>query len=174
MPPAHSTPQIGDTVLCDGRRHTVIDPVPVMGPETAARFLAGGKILYEDAQFRIAGSAADLHWDDELGCWYLWGRCLSKADRVLVAELRDRGVLPARRRRMPGSVPAGGEHLELYKALVHGKPAGFMKHELVGVRRGDDPSPALKAACTAAAKCRKKLAHGYADPNDGDPSGEEG
>lgn len=167
MTPPSATPQVGQPVLCDGRRHIIIDPVPVMGDETAARFRAKGRVLFEDATVRVAALAAELRWSDELGAWYLWGRCLSKADRVLVAELRDRGLLVARTTRMPTMVPAGGEHLDLYLALVHGKPKGFLDQQLTPIRRGEPPTPALRAAAEDfAARWRGPHTDGYADPGD--------
>lgn len=167
MTPPSATPQVGQPVLCDGRFLRCIDPVPVMGEETAARFLAKGRVLFEDATVRVVALETDLHWSDELGAWYLWGRCLSKADRVLVAELRDRGLLIARTTRMPSMVPAGGEHLDLYLTLVQGKPAGFLEQQLAPVRRGEPPPPALRAAAEDfAARWQGPHTDGYADPDD--------
>lgn len=142
------------------------------------------------ARFRTQANLADLRWSDELGAWYLWGRLLGAGrgaqvdaagrvlipaptldERKVVAELRDRGLLPMRATRQPGSVPAGGEHVNLHLALFS-KGIDWAQ-ELANVRRGEGLSENANAAIADyGERFRKRLTEGYADPDADDSKGE--
>lgn len=145
------------------------------------------------------GLLADLKWDAGLGAWYMWGRVLSKGrhincphctvdiggkkqhlgcvrcdDRKVVAALRDEGVLPARKTRQPNAVPAGGEHLNLYKTLFHSGSVNWQQ-ELGNVKRGEGLTTAAKShAEKYKAEFVKPLADGYASPGANDSTAGEG
>src|SRR5687767_864474 len=124
-------PKIGDKVLCDGGIHEVVDPAKHMGEDKAQQFLSAGCIMYENKDYRRVGLAADLEWDEEDGHWYLKGRLLSQSDRRLIAEMRDRGVLPSTSKtRKPGDVPMPEEHYDLHKTFCRGKPKGYLHTEV--------------------------------------------
>jgi len=159
-----TTPQIGNAVLCDGRLHIVTDRQKRYARDTDEFVYA---VLFEDPQFRVFALERDLRWSDELGAWYLWGRCLGPEDQQAIVELRDRGLLVARTSRTPTNAPAGGEHLDLYLTLVKDKPKGFLTQQLEPVRRGNPPPPALlDAAAAFSARWHGPHSDGYADPDD--------
>ena len=157
---------VGETVLFDGQTYLLVDILKRYSRELDDLVQL---VVFENINRRVTAVMNDLRWDDDLNCWYLWGRALAKADRAVVAELRDRGLLPARRTRTPGNPPAGGEHLNLYKTLFLGKPAGFWNSVLVTVRQGQDlPSDAVTAIATYTEVFKQPLIDGYAivDAND--------
>ncbi len=157
---------VGETVLCDGQTHLIVD---ILKRYSQKRDEFVYIVVFENLDRRVTGLLDDLRWDDDLKSWYLWGRALAKADRAIVAELRDRGLLPARRTRTPGNPPAGGEHLNLYKTMFRGKLAGFWKSVLVTVRQGKDlPGDAMTAVAAYTEVFKQPLADGYAvaDAND--------
>ena len=160
---------VGETVLCDGQMHLITNIKKRWSDE-------GGEVVqivvFENTNRRVTGMFSDLRWDDECNCWYLWGRALAKADRRVVAELRDRGLLPARRTRTPGNAPAGGEHLNLYKSLFRDQPAGFWDGALGAVRSGGDlPAEAVAVIADYGERFKQKLADGYANPDADDSEG---
>lgn len=162
--PTTATPAIGDAVLCDGRLHRITDKRKRYASETDELIWA---VQFDDAQFRVYALERDLRWSVELGAWYLWGRCLSPEDQRAVIELRDRGLLVARTTRQPTHAPAGGEHLDLYCALVRGKPTGWLEGELGPIRRGEVASTALLAAAQAfSSRWHAPHEDGYAEPGD--------
>jgi hypothetical protein len=124
-------------------------------------------VQFEDPQHRTFALERDLRWSDELKAWYLWGRCLSWESQQAVIELRDRALLVSRTTRTPTHAPAGGEHLDLYLTLVHGKPKGFLEHQLEPIRRGDPaPTALIEAAGAFATRWHGPHTDGYADPGD--------
>ncbi len=160
----------GEGVLCDGQMHLITDTFKRYSKDLEALVLL---VVFENANRRVTGVFADLRWDGELGNWYLWGRALAKPDRIIVAELRDRALLPARRTRTPGNAPAGGEHLNLYKSLFNGRPRGFWDAALAQVRPGGElPPEAVEAIEDYRVRFKQKLVDGYADV-DADDSTEE-
>jgi hypothetical protein len=161
---ATTLPRIGDRVLCDGRMHIVTDRQKRYARDTDEFLYA---VQFEDPQLRTFALERELRWSTELDAWYLWGRCLSPDDQQAVIELRDRGLLVARTTRTPTNAPAGGEHLDLYLALVQDKPKGFLAQQLAPLRRGEPPAPALRAAAEAfAARWRGPHSDGYAEPDE--------
>lgn len=120
-----------------------------------------------EPRFRRVLQPGDLRWHDELGAWYLWGRCLTHEQADLVKELRDRGLVIARTTRTPGHAPAGGEHLDLYLGLFRGRPTSFWETQLELVRRGEGMT---QEAHEAIADFRRRWegphTDGYAEPND--------
>lgn len=149
-----ATPQIGDPVWWDGMMHEVKDPVPLMGPEKAAQFVAKGCIVFENARYRTVAKVADLFWDADLAAYTAIGRALSREDRKRITELRDRGLLPSLSpTRSPGCAPMAEEDLDLYKALCHGKQKGFLEAELARVRKGEEMSAEGKAAIEKGCGC---------------------
>lgn len=162
------TPAIGDPVFFEGLSHSIMD---VTG--TRVRFVSN--LVHETPdgskpRFETFAQLADLKWSDELGAWYLWGRLLGKGrggagadDRAVVAELRDRGILPARSTRRNGQVPAGGEHANLCCTLF--RSGVDWRQEVAALRRGDGLSEVAKQAVAAyKVKFQAKLADGYAEP----------
>lgn len=157
-------PQIGDKVFIDGRYFDVIDPTRLAGPDVAARLAAVGTLVCEDAVLRIHANAADFDEDHEIG-WYLRGRLLCKCmdrgslkphlrendERVMIAELMDRGLIPSKSAlRRPGSAPMAEEHLELCKAFCHGpSKRGLLKEMLDKARRGEPHTGAEQATLAA-------------------------
>lgn len=157
---ATKEPAIGDTVLCDGQTHLIIRTLKRYSNDEEKLFTL---VVFENTERKVTGLLSDLRWDSDLGHWYLWGRCLSKPDRALVAELRDRGLLPARRTRAPGSAPAGGEHLGLYRTLFHGRDTGFWRAAMDRLRAGGGlAEEVLGAIEDYKVVFKKKLVDGYA------------
>ena len=114
-------PQIGNAVICDGASFLIIgfhtrnlETFAVVETDDPTRALV---VSFENPAKLVKCAKRDLRWDDELASWYLWGRLLSPKQKAQVIGMRDRGEIPARNTRMPGSAPAGGEHLNLYRAL---------------------------------------------------------
>ncbi len=115
-------PKIGDVVLCDGEFCVIIGFGGIKNP--AVRSLKPVQTFEEAIGVAFKGSqrlhkmaCSQLRYDDELKKWYPWGRALSFEQKAKVIELRDDGQLPARKARRRGMAPAGGEHLNLWKAL---------------------------------------------------------
>ena len=161
---------VGETVLCDGQMHLIVDTMKRWSQKLEELVEL---VVFENPARKVTGLLSDLRWDDGCSCWYLWGRALAKADRRIVAELRDRALLPARKTRNPGNGPAGGEHLNLYKTLFRDRPAGFWNGALAEVRAGGELSAeAVSAIEDYKKRFKEKLVEGYADP-DADDS-EEG
>lgn len=157
-------PQLGDAVLCDGRLHQVTARRKRYSSETDS-FVTG--VQFENARFRVYALESDFRWSEELGAWYLWGRCLSPEAQQAVIELRKRGLLVQRTTHDPTHAPAGGEHLDLYLALVHGRAPGWLEVQVAAVQRGEAASPALVEAATEfAARWHGPHADGYAEPGD--------
>ncbi|KKN22948.1 hypothetical protein LCGC14_0909910 [marine sediment metagenome] len=161
---------VGEPVLRNGEMHLVTDMVKRFSQEDGTPFML---VVYENTAHKVTALASDQRWDDELGCWYSWGVVISKADRAIVAELRDRGLLPCRKTRTPGNPPAGGEHLNLFKALFHLKPAQFWNAAMAEVRKGGDlPVEAQAAVAAYTERYKQPLSEGYADPDADDSVGE--
>lgn len=162
--------KVGDAVLFDGDMHLVVDQFKRYSRELDALV---GLLVFENTNRKVTILQSDLRWDAADGNWYMWGRSLAKGDRVIVSELRDRGLLPARRTRSPGNGPAGGEHCNLYKALFKNRPAGFWETALAEVRAGGDlPEEAVAAIGDFGVLFRQKLTEGYADPDVDDSQAE--
>jgi hypothetical protein len=154
MTTATRQPNIGDSVICDGASFLIV-AFHARNAETFAveETSEGAKALivtFENPAHLTRCAKRDLRWDDELMSWYLWGRLLSDHQKAQVTGMRDRGEIPARRTRMPGSGPAGGEHLNLYKSLFW---------------RGKDLEDYKR-------RFQEKLTSGFADP-DADDSWED-
>jgi hypothetical protein len=163
-------PKIGDAVFCDGELLQVTAIRQRYAQETGELVAA---CSFENAKVRHYALVRELRWDAELGAWHLWGRVLAHDDAVTVRELRDRGLLPSRRTRMPGSAPAGGEHLDLHLALFHGRPRGWLRAELTAyVGGGEFSDEAKKRFAEFEARWHGPHADGYADP-DAPPSTSE-
>lgn len=152
--------------------------------EIHARPSRGGRPVRARPRFRVRANLADLRWSDEFEAWYLWGRTLAKGkgriaekagnpdQRRIVAELRDRGLLPGRATRQPGSVPAGGEHENLAMAMFCDTGINW-EQELANVQRGDGLSENAHAAvANYAERFKRPLARGYAEPDANDSKGE--
>lgn len=164
------TPAVGDPVVFEGLAHTI---TRIEG----ALFEIESELRHGDKpRFRTVGNLADCLWSSRLGAWYVWGRVLCKGrggvgmdQRQVIAELRDHGVIPSRPTRERGQGPAAGEQHGLYCDLV---AAGVdWTQELGNLRRGEGLSDAAKACCAHHEHGfrSKRLNHGYATPNDGDP-----
>lgn len=153
-------PKVGSTVLCDGelcmiRGFAAQKSATNRGMKEIGKFEGALLVAYEGPRFFHKGRASDLRYDEELDLFYGWGRILSYEQKAQVIKLRDQGRLPARETRNPGNAPAGGEHMNLYKALFAG------------------PGPVDKVKIAAYGKLFKlKLAEGYADPDADDSTGE--
>lgn len=184
-PTATKTPALGDPVFFEGLPHKITLIVGGLVEFSSEKLHEGttltrGNVRVPQTQplFRTSANLADLRWSTELNAWYLWGRLLSKGrggvgtdERLIVAELRDRGLLPARETRPQGSGPAGGEHHNLHAALFRANIN--WAQELANVRRGDGLSANAQAAVTAyGARFKKKLTEGFADPDANDSTGE--
>lgn len=154
------TAVVGETVLCDGETHLVVDTMKRYSQEQDTLVHL---VIFENPNRRVTGVLNDLRWDDDLKSWYLWGRTLAKSDRLVVAELRDRALLPARRTRTPGNPPAGGEHLNLYKTLFKDRLVGFWSVALSAVRSGGAlPAEAVEAIEDYKIVFKQRLVNGYA------------
>lgn len=142
-------------------------------------------------RFRTVANVADLLWSVRCSAWYLWGRVLGKGrgardrdgrsgavdltgqvgvdQRLIASRLRDLGIIPSRPTRRTGQVPAAGEQHGLYCDLfADGVNWG---QELHNIQLGEGLS-AKARECIAVCKQgfhTKRLNHGYASPNDGDP-----
>lgn len=168
---------IGDPIIFEGQ------PSHIVG-------VVGGKVEFvsdlmhtredgtEVPRFRTVASAADLLWSARLGAWYVWGRVLGKGrggvgvdQRRLFADLRDIGVIPSRPGRPFCVVPVAGEQHGLYCDLFVGSPGVNWEQELRNIRTGEGLTDAAKQCCKDHAEgfYAKRLNHGYASPNDGDP-----
>lgn len=184
------TPAVGDPVFFEGLPHRIsafagarVEFVSELQHDAGERNAEGQFQARYVPRFRTVGIASELRWSDELRAWYLWGRVLCKGRggvgmdaRLIVAELRDRGLLPARPTRKPGQGPAGGEQMNLYCCLfsptVDGTGVNWAQ-ELANVKRGEGLS--LHAQTRVAEyreRFRHKLARGYADPDANDSSEE--
>lgn len=162
---------IGEAVLFDGNMHLIVDTMERYAQERKELVTL---VIFENPAVKVTGMLEDLRWDAEMGCWYMWGRALAKSDRAVVAELRDRGLLSARRTRNPGNAPAGGEHLNLYKTLFRSREQGFLDAALTQVRSGGDlPGEAVTAVAEYGTVFKQKLSEGYADPDANDSEGED-
>ena len=158
-------PVIGDGVLCDGQDHIITNVRQHYSSNTGER---ADLVVFDNPQRSVTGLFSDLRYDADLDLFYLWGRCLSKAQRVIVAELRDRNVLPARKTRTPGNVPAGGEHLNLWKSLFGPvkRQTGFWEQELGALRSGGVLSPEAQGmVADYQVRFDRKLTEGYAQPD---------
>lgn len=146
-------PKSGDTVLCDGEFCRIREFATRYASETGEPVKMA---RYESAAKRHYGKVADLAWDEELGAWYLWGRCLSQEQVVQVIRWRDAGLVVARDTRQRGMPPAGGEHLNLFLALFH-KEFLPLNERIADYER----------------RFAKKLTRGFADPDAADSTGED-
>lgn len=163
-------PQVGDRVLCDGEVCRVREVVSRFSSETGEPVQA---LHYEGERLKHYGLTRDLLYCPELGAWYLWGRVLSAEQMAIVVELRDEKLLAARRTRRPGSVPAAGEHHQLYLALFHGADHELWPAALAEIRAGRDvPAAAAARIADLATRFTKRLPHGYADRDAADSIGE--
>lgn len=166
---ATKQPATGDAVLFDGQMHLIMGTFKKYS-NSEERLVT--LVIFENAERKVTGLYDDLRWDADLGHWYMWGRNLAKSDRVLVAHLRDRGLLPARKTRQIGSAPAGGEHKNLHTALFHGRAKGFWEAEVDTIRAGGDLSEeAVAAIADYKVLYAQPLVDGYADPGDNDSEG---
>lgn len=153
-------PKVGSTVLCDGelcmiRGFAAQKSATNRSMKEIGKFEGALLVAYESARFLHKGRASDLRYDEELDLFYGWGRALSYEQKAQIIRLRDQGKLPARKTRNLGNAPAGGEHLNLYKALFA------------------EPGPIDDAKIAAYKKLFKlKLVEGYADPDTDDSTGE--
>lgn len=175
-----ATPQVGDAVLFEGQPSRILQ---IIGDKV--EFVSDLRHTREDGtevpRFGTIAFVADLIWSSRLSAWYLWGRVLGKGrggvganQRQIAAQLRDRGVIPSRLTRQFGQVPAAGEQHGLYCDLFHGTDVDW-NQEMRNVSFGEGLSDKAKACCSAhvAGFKTKRLNHGYADPNDGDPGFDE-
>ena len=130
----------------------------------------------EVARFRTVANAADLLWSTRLGAWYVWGRVLGKGrgkvgadQRRIAADLRDLGLIPSRATRQHQQIPAAGEQHGLFCDLFSGEVN--WADEMRNLRTGEGLSDSAKAQCSThgAGFRSKKLNHGFADRDDGDP-----
>ena len=166
---ATKTPATGDAVLFLGQMHLIMGTLKRYSNSEEKLFTL---VVFENGNRKVTGRFDDRRWDADFGHWYMWGRNLAKADRVMVSELRDRGLLPARKTRQPGSSPAGGEHKNLYAALFHGRAEGFWKGEIDALRAGGDLSEEAAAAVADYKMLyAQQLVDGYADPDANDSEG---
>lgn len=162
---------VGDAVLFDGDMHLIVDTMQRWSREQEELVTL---VIFENPKTKVTALLVDLRWSDVLNSFYMWGRALRKSDRTIVAELRDRGLLPARKTRTPGNPPAGGEHMNLYLTMFRNRPAQFWDAELASVRPGGDLSAeAVAAIADYTATFKQKLVDGYADPTFDDSVGEE-
>lgn len=185
-----TAPKIGDPVLFEGLPHRL---VALVGDKV--EFVSELMHTREDGsqvpRFRTVANLADMLWSSRLGAWYIWGRVLGKGrgakdregrsgkvdlrgavgedQRALVAQMRDRGVIPSRPGRLVGSAPAAGEQHGLYCDLFAG--AVDWKQELRKLSYAEGLSDTATAACKTHGQGfrSKRLNHGFADRNDGDP-----
>ena len=163
--------QVGEAVLHDGQMHLVVDTIERYSKDRGELVTL---VIFENPLRKVTALLEDLRWDDECNCFYSWGRVLAHGDNLVVAELRDRGLLPARKTRNPGNVPAGGEHLNLYKQLFRDRASGFWETALSAVRVGGSlPAVAQAAIKDYGVVFKEKLVDGYADPTFDDSVGEE-
>jgi len=188
MATATKKPAVGDPVFFEGFPHAITgvtaDKVEFAsllthtGPKTNAD---GSQTTVTVPRFRTLMNLADLQWDDDLGAWYVFGRVLCKGrggvgedQRKIVADLRDRGLIPARSTRPRGMVPAGGEHLNLHKALFASKKGVNWRQEIDNIRRGEGLTMKAKECAAHYHELFKApLADGYAYPGANDsPAGE--
>ncbi len=162
---------VGDVVLFDGESHLIIDTFERWSREKEALVTL---VVFENPKTKVTAVLSDLRWSADLSSFYMWGRALRKSDRAIVAELRDRGLLPARKTRTPGNPPAGGEHMNLYMTMFRNRPPQFWDAELASVRPGGDLSAtAVAAIADYTTTFKQKLVDGYADPDAGDSVGGE-
>jgi hypothetical protein len=180
-------PKVGDPVFFECLDHTITDIEDgKVRFESALLNTKAGRVGWDSfplpetrPRFRTTAILSDLHWDDELNAWYLWGRLLCKGrggvgvdQRVVIASLRDRGVIPGRPTRQIGSGPAGGEHQNLYKALFADSSIDWVQ-EIQSFGRGEGLSAKADAAVGEYKdRFKKKLVRGYAQPDINDSEGE--
>lgn len=127
--------------------------VPVMKKTPTGGLEPTGEVAH---RFTHIVNIHDLRWSEELGAWYMWGRCLSDAQEQQVIRWRDQGLLPARKTRQRASAPAGGEELNLFLALFR------------------DPKRALEDRIDEyKARFSRRLTDGFADPDANDSSEED-
>lgn len=169
-PAALQSPQVGESVLCDGEFCEIKELAQRFDSNTGQPVKA---LRYESDQYRHYGKVTDLIFCPDLNCWYLWGRCLSPQQTAVVVELRDRGLLKARATRNPGMAPAAGEHHQLYLALFKGVDHEYWPAALSKIRSGqiltDDVAARLG---NLAERFKSKLPYGFAD-RDADDSRDE-
>ena len=171
-----ATPQVGDAVLYEGQPSRILK---IVGDKV--EFVSDLRHTREDGtvvpRFGTIAFLADMLWSSRLSAWYLWGRVLGKGrggvgedQRRVAIELRDRGVVPSRLTRQLGQAPAAGEHHGLYCDLFHAKEVDW-KQEMRNVSLDEGLSDNAKAACAEhrAGFKTKRLNHGFADRDDGDP-----
>lgn len=160
---------VGDVVLFDGESHLIVDTFERYSREKEGLVTL---VVFENPKTKVTALYADLRWNADLNSFYMWGRALRKSDRVIVAELRDRGLLPARKTRTPGNPPAGGEHLNLYMTMFRNRPRQFWDAELASVRPGGDLSAEAQGAIEEyKVVFAQPLVDGYADPDANDSEG---
>jgi hypothetical protein len=175
---AAQTPAVGDPVFFEGLPHKITS---VSGNlvEFASDLTHTGpdnnNNIVTVPRFRTGANLSDFQWSDELKSWYLWGRVLCKGrggvgmdQRAVVAELRDRGLIPSRPGRERGAAPAGGEQLDLHIALFYNQTN--WKQEMANVRRGEGLSTQAEKHCVEFHKrAKRRIVEGFAAPGDGDP-----
>lgn len=186
-----TTPQIGDPVLFEGLPSTIVALV-----RDKVEFVSELKHTMDDGtvvpRFRTVANLPDMLWSSRLNAWYVWGRVLSKGrgakdregrrgrvdmtgqvgddQRAIVAALRDRGIIPSREGRRMGAAPAAGEQHGLFVDLFADGVVNW-KQELKKMSYAEGLSDTATSACRKHGQGfkSKRLNHGFADRNDGDP-----
>lgn len=172
---ATRTPAVGDRVMFEGLMHKI-------AVLQDGKFEIHSLLMHTPGRgparprFITTGMLADLLWSNRLDAWYVWGRVLGKGrggvgedQRSIVRELRDRNILPSRPTRDRGAPPVAGEQHGLYCDLFMNQVGWQM--EIGNVQRGEGLTERAKACCSdhEVGFKTKRLNHGYAARNDGDP-----